>query len=243
MKPGEDFRRVGDGVSGRQGGAVDQPDRQAQLPRRVKFGARSAAAGVFGDDQIAPVAAQQREVGGEVKGAARDFQRHLRQRQIPRRIDEAQKIIMLRLAGEIREMQAADGEEDPARRSAKPRHRSGEVWQAGPVIARAGCPGRAHQAQEWDPGQRRCRMGVPAHLRGKRMGRVDQMGDPMRPDPVGKAFAAAKASGSDRHRLGAWAFHPAGIRERGADPAIRDQSGKLACLGGAAKDEKGRVHG
>lgn len=244
MKPGEDFRRIRDGFCGWQQGAVDQPDRQVERARGLEFRIRALAAGVLGDDQIAAMPPQKREVAGEIKGAACDLNRDAGQGQRRLgRIDKAQKIVMLRLAGEDRQMQPSDGEKHPARCRPEPQGGGFEIGEACPVITGRGRPGRAHQPDQGRAGQGRRHMGVMAHLRGKRMRGVDQMGDLMLAYPGGKPLSAAETAGSDRDGLGARRLCPASIGQYGPDPAFRDQAGELARLGGAAKNEKVRGHG
>ena len=243
MKAGEDFGRLGDSFGGWKRRAVDQPDRQAELAGGLQFRFCAAAAGILGDDQIAAMGAQEGEVGGEVKGAARDLGCDAGQRQRVRRIDKAQEVVMLRLRGEFRDMQAPDGEEDATGGPVQTLHRLAQVAQMGPAVTRAGRPGRAHQADQRDGGGQGRFMGVMAHLRRERVGCVDQMRDPLRRHPCRKALCPAETSGSDRDRLCARVFGAARIGERGGDAAIRQQAGELACLGGAAQDQKVRLHG
>lgn len=244
MKPGEDFRRIRDGLRRRQNGAVDQPDRQAKRACGLEFRIRAPATGVFCDDQIAAMAPQEREVAGEIKGAARDFNRDARQGQRRLgRIDKAQEIVMLRLAGKDREMQPTDGEKHPARCRPEPHGGGFEIGEGGPVVIGRGRPGGAHQPDQRRAGQGRRRMGVLAHLCGKRMRGVDQMRDLVLAHPGGKPFGTVEPAGSDRDGLGARGFCPASIGQRGPDPAFRDQAGELARLGCAAKNEKVRGHG
>ena len=244
MKPGEDFCRLGNGFRWRQNGAVDQPDRQAERACGLEFRVRALAAGVFGDDQIAAMPPQKRKIAGEIKGAARDFNRDARQGQrCLGRIDKAQEIVMLRLAGKGRQMQPSNGEKHPARRRPEPHSGGFEIGEACPVITGRRRPGWAHQPDQRRAGQGRRRMGVMAHLRGKRMRGVDQMRDLMLAHPDGKPFGTAETAGSDRDGLGARRLCPTGIGQRGPDPAIRHQAGELARLARAAKNEKVRGHG
>lgn len=244
MKPGEDFCRLGNGFRRRQNGAVDQPDRQAERACGLEFRIRAPAAGVLGDDQIAAMPPQELEVAGEIKGAARDFNRDAGQGQRRLgRIDKAQKIVMVRLAGKDRQMQPSDGEKHPAR-CARESHGGGfEIGEARPVITGRRRPGWAHQPDQGPAGQGRRRMGVMAHLRGKRMRGVDQMRDLILAHPDGKPFGTAETAGSDRDGLGARRLCPTGIGQRGPDPVFRDQAGELARLGRAAKNQKVRGHG
>lgn len=244
MKQQEDFCRIRDCFCLGQAGPVNQPDGQAQLSRRVEFRPRTTAACVFGDDEPASMAAQQGEIMGKVERAARDFQRYIRQGQRGfGRINEAQQIIVLRPAGKITQMQATNGEKDAPRGAAQTCRGGGEVWKAGPVIARTGLPGRAHQAKERRSRCPRGLMRVAADLCGKGMRGVDQMCNAVLLQIQGKAPGTAKAARPDRDRLSCRVPRSAGIGQGCRDSGLSHQACQLTCLGGSAQDQEVRCHG
>lgn len=248
MKPVQRLLHRGGDPTLRQGWAVDQHDRQAKRTGGDQLCLRPGAAGVLGNDPGDTMAAQKGCIPRHVEGATGDLDHGARQgKRPPRRIDEAQKVVMLRLVRESRQMLPPDGEEDPLRRAGKLRGGGGKIGNMGPAVTLPGLPGRAFERQK-----RRSRCGaggdgIAAHLRGKRVGRVDHPADPLRPQPVRQPLRPAEAADADRQGLGARALHPPGIGEDAGQPRFCHGDGEARGLGRAAKDEGlpqgGRAHG
>ena len=103
-------------------------------------------------------------------------------------------------------------------------------------------PGGTRQLQQRHAGLRAGRNGVSAHLRGKRMGDIDEVRHSMFaqiPHQAGHASEAAHAHG-DGLRLGL--RHPAGIRQHGALATFGE--GQRECAGfQRAAEDKDFAHG
>lgn len=243
MKPAHHPRYIGPAVAGRQGGPVDHQGSKAELARGNQLGLGPAAAGVFGDNQRDPVAVQQLQIIGGQKRAARDLNTVLRQGEwVGWRIDEAQEIMVLRLAGEIAQVLPPDGKEDPLRRATQSLNRSRNIGQVLPVIAGASRPGRPLQRQKRRAGDCAGGKRIAADLRGKGMGGVDHRRDLVIAEKCGQPVRPAKAADALRDRLGARGLGPARIGEQRRPAHGGHRLGQLAGLGRAAEDEE-LLHG
>ena len=97
----------------RQPGPGDHDDRQAKLARGVDLGARAVAAGISRDDPCDVSRSHQIEIACDGERAARNDDVGDRQRERAiRRIDKSQRIGVLRLGGERRQMLPADREQN-----------------------------------------------------------------------------------------------------------------------------------
>lgn len=104
MKPGKRILDIMGFSPPGNGGPVDHDDRQAKRAGRVNLGPRPGSPGVFRNDDLNAMRPHQRKITLKVKRAARDDRLRLWQRERPWRINQAQEVIMLRLAGESGEI-------------------------------------------------------------------------------------------------------------------------------------------
>lgn len=185
---------------------VDQNDRNPQGSSRFQLGRRTGAARILGNDTADAVVAQQGKVVGRGKGPAGDDDGGIGQRQRPfRRVDEPQKIVVLRLRRKGGERLLADGQKDPTRRLRQGCDGRRNVGNGMPVIARARFPWRAFIGAERPAGRGRGGHGVAAHPRRERVRGVDDMGDRLflkeACQPLGPAEAANARRQGLRDRL------------------------------------------
>ncbi len=243
VQPGHDLVRVASDGARRDGRAVDQDDRQGKRAGGGQFGLGARATGVLGDDDVDAVVGQQGKVtfGGE--GAARDDGMGIGQGQrLGRRVDEAQKVMVLWGLGEKAKVLASDGEEDAARGRTKGSDGGFKVGDMGPVVLRSGNPRRAFEGDQGRSGFRTCSDGIRAHLRGERVGRVDDMGDGFGIEIGFQALDAAKAADADGQGLGDRGFGAAGVGIDSVHLRPGQRAGHLRGFGCSAQDEDAR-HG
>ncbi len=154
------------------------------------FASRARAACILGDNPARCGGSRSsRRSSAFAERTARDdsFGVGQRQRHL-RRIDQAQQVVMLRLGREGREGLPADGQEDPAGLFRQGGDGGGDIGDmASSRRPRRPPTARAHSAISGIPASRSGRDGVAAHLGGKGMGRVDDMGDPFGPQVVHEA--------------------------------------------------------
>lgn len=221
-----------------KGRAIDQEYRQSQLPRRHQFGLGTVAAGILADHQIDGMVAQQAGVVFDAERPAIDHECVPRQNRRPVRcIDEAQKIVMLRLGDECFHMHPAKCQQNPAGGAGKRLDRVGDVGDAGPVVSRDRVPrgtGEGGMGHVGDPGSFH---GMRAHDRCERMRGVDQMGDAMIDQIRRQPRNATEAADANGHRLRARSLGASGVADRGRHPAFGQQASKSAGFGRSAQHQ------
>ena len=222
-------------------GQLRPPDHdhwQLQFARRVDLGASAGAAGVAGDDPCDAPDTHQLQFASEREGAARDDQLGIGERQrTSRRIDEAERVDVLRLGCKWRDMLPADGKENICSRLRQRGHGGIDVIHVDPVITRRFDPRPAFQRK-----QRRCRCGasserIAADFGGKGMGRIDHMRKSSLPDHIGKPVRAAEAADARRQRLIDRDLRSAGIGVDRVQPDSRDFSRQPIGFARSAQDE------
>ncbi len=221
---------------------LDQDDRHTQNAGRIQLRACTRTAGIFGDDMADAMGFQQSKVAVKRKGAARNNRESLGQRQAFWRIHKTQKVMMLGLYGEIFNVLPANGEEDVGRVIGQGGHGCGTVLNHVPLIAGHRLPRLALQRQQRQAsnGGRINRM--RAHLGGERVGGVDDMGDGLRTQKVGKAGHAAKAADPHRQGLRQRYLGSSGVRENARNTLICKGNRQGRGFGRTAK-QKDSGHG
>ncbi len=230
-------------VSFRQGGAVDQYDRQIKRPRRIQLGPRAHAACIFRHDMRDAMGLNQGEIILKGKRSARDDRYGIGHWQaVRRRINQAQQIMMLWPFGKGGQQLLAD----------RQKHAGGRIWQGGgggrhirnrlPVITGFGPPWRAFQGDERDMGKGAGINRIAAHLRGKGMGGIDHMADLFSDQIIGQARNAAKAAHPQLQGLGNGRGGAAGIGKHSINARFGKGAGHLAGFGRAAQ-QKDADHG
>ena len=217
----------------------DQYDGQAQGLGCVNLGARTAAAGVFGDDMRDMMGAQQVQITLQGERPARDDRRRIGQRQHAGRIDQAQQIMVPGLCGESGKVLFADGQKHPRRGLGQ--GGDGRCDIRNEMATGEPTPGRALEPQQGDIGSGTGGDGVAAHLRGKRVGGIDDMGDAFRNQPGVQALDAAETANPCWQVLGSRRVGASGIGKHRVNAAHGQCPGEGAGFGCAAQ-QKDALH-
>lgn len=242
-EPCHDFGHGCRAGSGRDGGAVDQDDRDVQAAGGFQFRIGPRAACVLGDDMGDAVVAQKGGVGGFVEGAFGDEDSRVRQGQRGFGfVDEAQDVVVLGLACETVERLLADGEKHTGGRGGKRACRLFGVGNSGPAVGGRGGPWRAFEGEKRGLRLRAGGDGVGAHGRGEGVGGVDHVGDAFGLQVMRKALGAAETADARGQRLGYWGIGASGVGEDRVDAF----GGEMLCEGarfGRAAEEEDARHG
>lgn len=220
------------------GGTVNHQDRQAQIARRDQLGIGAAAARILANHQIDGVGLQQCAVSSGSERTAIHDQRVMGQaRRLFRHIHEAQQIVVLWLGGEGFHMHSSQRQHDAAGRACQRGDRAIDIGNAGPAVTGDRFPRPAGQGDMGHTRQTGRLHRVCAHRRGEGVGGIDQMSHAMVAQIIGQPRNSAEPANPHRNRLSTGVCGPSGIAERRRNAALREQSGKRAGLGCAAKQE------
>lgn len=219
-------------------GPVHHDNRQAQPARCVQLGLGTCSAGVLGHHQVHPVPAHQRGVAFLVERTARDDDGVLRQWwQGGWRIDEPQDVMVLRLEREFRELHATQRQHDDLRRSVQCGDCRAHIGHRMPAVAGARTPGRPGQRQQGHARLRGGGNGIAAHLSGKGMGGVDDVGDGVIMQILHKTCHATEAADAHGDWLRFGLADPAGIRQDSTLAPLGQATCQRAGFEGATKDQ------
>ena len=175
--------------------AGDHDDRQGEVARGGEFGCGGGGAGVFGDQDLDAVRAQQGAFAGLVERPARGDDGGIGRAEFGRwGVDAADQIMMSGCGAERSEFLLADGEEDPAGRGADGGGGFCRGGNQGPVIGFGGVPGGAVDAEEWGGRGGGGLCGVGRDLGGEGVGGVDHGIDRVVAEIGGEAGCAAEAA-------------------------------------------------
>ena len=225
-------------VARRQCGAVDHDDGQVETARGDQLGLRARAAGILADDRLDRVGLQEAGVAVRIERPAIDDERMVRQRwRGARHVDEAQEIMVPGPRGKGRDVHPAEREHHPPRGPGKRGDRGLDVSDSVPAIAGGRHPRWAGERDERHARAARGGDRVRAHRRRERVGRIDQMGDDLRPHMTFEPFDTAEAADTDRHRLRLGVRNAAGVAQRRPLAAPGERPGQRAGFGGAAEDQ------
>lgn len=242
-QPAHHFLRCCGLVPRRYRRAVDHDDRQAQPPRRLDLGVGTRAAGILGDDNIDLISLHKGRIRVRTKGATSNNRLDLRQGQrIPRRIDQPKQIEVLGVRGKFRQMHATDCQHHPLARPAERGNRPGNVRNPLPLITVFLDPSGASKSDQWNVSLSAGHNRIPAHLRGKRVRRVDHMGDPMGPKILNQPLNPAKTTHALRQGLAHRSLNTSGEGNRASDPGLRHHTREGRGFGCSAQYEEVRRH-
>lgn len=212
--------------------------RHTQLAGSQQLGASTFAAGVLADDKLDAMALQQGKVALDVERATIDHYVVVGQGDVARgRVDQAQHVVVLDLRCEFGQMHAPQRQQDALRRTGQRGDRSVDVGDLLPAVVGTCRPWRAGEGEQRHLRNAGRSDGVRAHLRGKRVGGVDQVGDALFGQVTDQSVYAAEAAHTRGQRLSAWILDPAGVAEAGAQPARGQRLGEQAGFGGAAQEQ------
>jgi len=237
MKPGHHAFNAVSHAPLRQGGAVDQDHRQAKVAGSNQLGLCPAATSIFGNDRVDFISLQQVNIVRFGKRPSGDDRRAMGQRQRIGRIDKSQDIMVLRLCRKGCQVLAADSQKHVLRGPVQGGDGRRNVGHADPAVSPAGLPRRALQRNQRRSGLRCCEHGMVAHLCRKRVGSVDQMGDPVIAKVAQQPVNAAESANSGGDRLWARIGDAPGIRQGGGKASPGHGHRQQARLGGAAQDQ------
>lgn len=224
-------------------GSVDQNDRQTQRAGRIQFGPRTAATRVFGDDETDAMGFQQGKIAFICERSARNDDSSVGQRRRLRwGINEAQKVMMLGRYGEVLKLLAADREEDTRRLCRQSGNCRSHVGHGLPLVSSAGLPSRTLQCEQGNAGEFGGFHGVQAHLRGKRVGCVDEVSDAFLAKVSDEACHSAKAADANRQGLANRRLRASGVRENACNALIGHGFSQIRGFGGSSQ-YKGAGHG
>lgn len=222
----------------RQGRTVDHQHRHAQRPRRVQLGARAGSACVLGHHQLNAMLLHQRAVVGLGERPTRDNHVAMRQRQAIRFIDKPQQIVVLGLGSKVLEVHPTHGQKDALRGTGQRSNRAIDIRNVVPLISVLNLPCRAGQRGQGHVGFATCSNSVSAHLRGKGMGGIDDMGHFVVSQITCKPFGAAKPSDAHRQGLRARVINAPGVGIDGRNTLFGHGFGQRVSLGRTAKDQE-----
>lgn len=226
-----------------QVGAVDHHDRQAKRSRSVQLGFGACSACVLADHYVDGMFLKQRGVPFHRERAARDnHSMALQSWGRFRCIHQSQDVVMLGLHGELFHMQPPQGQHDTFGRALKRRNGACHISHMNPIVAFGGLPRRAGQRHERHAGLRAGMIGIPAHLRGKRVCGVNDMGDVMVSDVCGQTVNAAKSTHPMRDGLRARVVDAARIGKGRLSTAIGQGACQSTGFGCAAKNKEVGAH-
>lgn len=229
-------------LAGRQRGSLNHDQRQTQSPRRPQFGLRALATCVLGNDMGNLVRLHQGDIACFGKRSARQDDGRVGQRQRTfRRINKAQQVMVVGADREIAQGLLADGKKDTGWRIGQSGYCGGSVWNHGPAIHWQGCPGAAFQRDQRQLQRGSGGYGVPAHLRCKRVRRIDDMGDFFGDQVVDQPRHATKAADTGGQWLLYRRIGAASVGKHRFDASVGQFLRHKTGLGGAAK--KKDVHG
>ena len=224
-------------------GAVYHDHGQRQLTGRRDFCIGTTASGILGHDQIDAVLLHQRQItlNDERATIQHSFAVRKRQRCI-RCVNQPKQIKVLWIRRELGQMHAAYSQHDTASRPVQSGDGSSDVRDICPIIAIINAPRGTRQRDQRHARLRASSYGIAAHLCGKGMCRVDNMGDGMSLQICCQTRNAAKAA----YALGQWLAngprHTTGERDRGADARLTQDAAQRGAFGRAAQHQKVWLH-
>ena len=242
MKPSQNLNHAVNLGSVRHIGAVDQDHWQAQVTRGIQLCARAHTARVLGDDMGDVVGLQQIKIALQRKRSARNQGGGMGQGQSGGLVNQAQNVMMLGLYGEIFQRLATYGQEHPCRIIGQGRNSTRHIGHALPDVALRRLPRRAfkrHQRGLSDGGGLNC---MAAHLGGKGVGGVNQVGDGFIAQIARQTGNAAKAADALGKGLAQGGFSASGVRENRVNALISQGFRQFRSLCRAAK-QKDAGHG
>lgn len=242
-EPCQNRLRIVQLVPGGQVRTVDHDDRQAHAPGRQNFRMRAGTTGILGHHERDVPGLHQRQVAFRAERSAVDHNVMIRKRwRRLWRIDQTQKVEVLRIGGESGQVHPPDGQHDPLSRPLQRCDRTGDIGHVDPGVAGSGRPGRAGQRSERHLGLIAGGDDVSAHLCREGMRRIDNMGNAFTAQIIHQPGDTAKATNPLRQRLPYGPFNAPGKGDRGSDARRAQQAAQGSGFGCATKDEQVRLH-
>ena len=202
--PAQNLSGAGKPGDARRFGAVDHQKRQTQFTRRINLGARACTARILRYDHVHFVVLYQSLVRRYCERATINDQAVIGHWNSVRRVNQTQNIMMLRLNSEFLQMHPPKRQHDAHWRTVQRRNSRLDIRGAAPVVARLRSPGRTGQPRQGDPALGTGLRRIPAHLCGKRMRCINQMGDLVGRNVGQQSVHAAKPTDPGWQRLFTW---------------------------------------
>jgi len=175
---------------------------KAKFARRIDLGTRATSTGVAGDNPFDSARAHHVQLALEQEWPARhDDVRIGEGQRLDRRIDKSQRVGVLRLGAERRDVLPSDRKENASALERQCRHGGSEIGYLDPIVTNCLDPWRAFKRDQprarGSAGNNR----VAAHLDRKGMGRVDNICNFFPTNVLGETAGAAETTGARRQRL------------------------------------------
>jgi len=226
-----------------QSGAANHDDGKAELPRGFYLGERAAASRIAGDNPLDTARTYQIEIAGQCKGAARNNDAGLSQRQrFIGSIGQPQGVGVLRLCGERGEMLAANGEEYAGVLVGQSGGGSCHILNLDPVVGWRPSPRRPFECDQRGAGRGTGCDSIAPDLGCEGMRGIDEMGNALGSDVVGEPVRAAETADAGRQRLRCRGLSAASVGIDRVEPQARRRVCEPVGFAGSAQDE-GAHHG
>lgn len=226
-----------------QGGSVDQNDGNPQVSCGGQFRFRAGTARVLRDKVGDGIVPQQGAVSSNIKGASGNHGADVLQWQVQfRRINQAQKVVMLRFSGKGRNGLLTDCKKNAASGIRQGLDRMRHSRNQRPTVACFGLPRFSFKRQQGDVRLGAGRNCISAHLIGKRVSRVDDMRDSLFSQVFDQTLYTTEPAYARWQRLNGPRSCAPSIGKYGPELPLRNRCGKVRCFCSAAENQEVR-HG
>lgn len=215
----------------------DHDHRQAQRTGRRQFGRSALPASIFGNDMGDGVGLQHSRIRGHIKWAFGDDKAAIGHGQRAGSIDQAQQEMMLVQARKGHKILLSNRQEHTGWRAGQCGNCPRNIAHMLPRITFALPPWRALQGQERQAQRRADSMCISAHLRSKRVGCVDHMGDPLLLHIISQTRHTAKSAHPHGQGLGGWLLGAPRIGKHCRHPRLCQGAGCKAGFTRAAQQQ------
>lgn len=220
-------------------GSVDHNDRVSKRPRGGDFGVSPRSARVLGHDDVNAMSLHQGLIGGLRERPPRHQNMRVRQRQgVFGRVHQTQKVEVLWVRREFRQMHTPYGQHDALNGLVKGSDGTRDIAHMGPGVAVLRNPRGPSQSQQRHVRTRAGLNRMAAHLGCERMCGVDHVGDRLVAQIGAQSVYAAKPSDPLGQRLADRSFHPACEGHSAVEARVSDGSSQGRRLKRAAKDQE-----
>lgn len=221
------------------GRSVNHNDRVSKRPRGGDFGVSTSTACVFGHDDVNAMSLHQGLIVGLRERPPRHQNMRVRQRQgVFGRVHQTQKVEVLWVRREFRQMHTPHGQHHALSRLVKGSHGTRDIAHMGPGVAVLRNPRGPSQSQQRHVSARAGLNRIAAHLGCERMRGVDHVGDGMVEQIGAQTVYAAKPADPLGQRLAHGSFHPTREGNGAVDTRVRHGSSQGRRLKRAAKDQE-----
>lgn len=208
--PGERLLDRGHGRHVGSGGPIDDDHGQAALAGGIELCPRQRPAAVLGDDEIDPLAIDERALSGKRVGTTVEEQLVAWRKGAVGRIDTADQQPSLLDGGERGQALASGRKQDPRPELLDKAGSGAEIADALPAVTDALSPARPFQPERGDPGLTASLSGRGRNPFGERMAGIDDRIDVMVLQPLRESLGTAEAANPDLARRQSRVAHASG---------------------------------